>query len=106
MCSPSIALGDDSIIPQGRTRRWKDSKPPTPSPTFEPYKGLDDVPPQEPISQGTDGSKGKGTHKRTISAAIPSIERATGRTHSPSVEVTVEAATRKSARTRKSKTQV
>lgn len=46
--SSSIALGDDSIIPKrGRVRRWKDSKPPTPSPT---YNGLDDVPPQEPIN--------------------------------------------------------
>src|SRR2546423_7385208 len=28
-------------------RRWKDPKPPTPSPTFEPYNGLDDVPLQD-----------------------------------------------------------
>src|SRR5271156_5746022 len=74
MRSSSIALGGDNIIPKGRMRRWKDPKPPTPSPTFEPYNGLDDVPLQEPGR-----SKGKGTHKRTISAAIPSIERVTGR---------------------------
>jgi hypothetical protein len=104
MRSSSIVLGDDSIILKGRMRRWKDPKPPTPSPTFEPYNELDDVPPQEPISQDTDGSKGKGTHKRTISAAIPSIERVTGRAHSPSaVQATVEAVTRKSTRTRKPK---
>jgi hypothetical protein len=103
--SSSIALGDDSIIPKGRVRRWKDPKPPTPSPTFEPYNGLDDVPPQEPISQDPNGSKGKGTHKRTISAAIPSIERVIGRAHSPSAvqATTAKAATRKSARMRKPK---
>ena len=107
MRSSSIALGDDSVIPKGRMRRWKDPKPPTPSPTFEPYNGLDDVPLQEPISQGTGRSTGKGTHKRAISAAIPSTERVTARSHSPTaVQVTVEAATRKSARPRKPKTQI
>jgi len=85
-------------------RRWKDPKPPIPSPTFEPYNGLDDVPQQEPISQDTGGSKGKGTHKRTISAAIPSLERVTERAHLPSaVQATVETATRKSARGHKPK---
>jgi hypothetical protein len=105
MRSSSIALGDDSIIPKGRVRHWKDPKPPTPSPTFEPYSGLDNVPPQELIGQGIGGRKEKGTHKRTISTAIPSIERVTGRADSPS-QATVETATRKSARPRKPKTQI
>jgi hypothetical protein len=102
--SLSVAFGDDSIIPKGRARSWKDPKPPTPSPTFEPYNGLDDVPPQEPISQDKGRNKGKDTHKRTISAAIPSTERVAGRAHSPSVvQAIVKAATRKSARGRKPK---
>jgi hypothetical protein len=86
MRSSSIALGDNSIIPKDRMRRWKDPKLSTPSPTFKPYNGQDDVPIQESISQGTDRSTEKGTHKRTISAAIPSIERVTRRAHSPSTE--------------------
>jgi hypothetical protein len=45
---------------------------PTPSPTFEPFTDLDDVPPQAPIDSVK--RKGKGLHKRTISAAIPSTE--------------------------------
>ena len=78
--SSSVALGDDSIIPRGRERGWREPKPPTPSPTFEPVTDLDDVPPQAPIDvppQAPIGSvkrKGKGLHKRTISAAIPSTE--------------------------------
>jgi hypothetical protein len=76
---PGREIDTFNIIPQGRMRRWKDPKPPTPSPTFEPYNGLNDVPPQEPISQGTGGSKRKAT---------------------------VEAATCKSALTRRLKTQI
>jgi hypothetical protein len=65
--SSSVAFGDDSIIPRGRERGWREPKPPTPSPTFEPFTDLDDVPPQAPIDSVK--HKGKGLHKRTISAA-------------------------------------
>ena len=70
--SSSVAFGDDSVIPRGRERGWREPKPPTPSPTFEPFTDLDDVPPQAPIDSVK--RKGKGLHKRTISAAIPSTE--------------------------------
>jgi hypothetical protein len=72
--SSSVAYGDDSIIPKGRERGWTEPKPPTPSPTFEPFTDLDDVPPQAPIDSVK--WKGKGLHKRTVSAAIPSTEEA------------------------------
>jgi hypothetical protein len=72
--SSSVAYGDDSIIPKGRERGWTEPKSPTPSPALDPFTDLDDVPPQAPI----DGvkRKGKGLHKHTISAAIPSTEEA------------------------------
>ena len=70
--SSSVAYGDDSVIPRGRERGWREPKPPTPSPTFEPFTDLDDVPLQAPIYSVK--RKGKGLHKRTISAAIPSTE--------------------------------
>ena len=90
--SSSVAFGDDSIIPRGRERGWREPKPPTPSPTFEPFTGLDDVPPQALIDSVK--GKGKGLHKRTISAVIPSTEEA----------VAVDDGLRKSARPRKPKT--
>ena len=65
---------------------------PTPSPTFEPFTDLDDVPPQAPIDSVK--RKGKGLHKRTISAAIPGTEE----------DVAVNNGLRKSARPRKPKT--
>ena len=105
--SLSVAYGDDSIIPRGRERGWRESKPPTPSPTFEPFTDLDDVPPQAPIDSVTDlddvppqapidsvKRKGKGLHKRTISAAIPSIKEDLA---------AVDDGLRKSARPRKPK---
>jgi hypothetical protein len=98
--SSSVAYGDNSIIPKGRERGWTEPKPPTPSPTFEPVTDLDDVPPQAPIdvpSQAPIDSvnrKGKGLHKRTISAAIPSTEEV----------VAVDGGLRKSSRPRKPKT--
>ena len=97
--SSSVAFGDDSIIPKGRERGWREPKPPTPSPTFEPFTDLDDVPPQPPIDVPPPAPidsvkrKGKGLHKRTISAAIPSTEEV----------VAVDDGLRKSARRRKPK---
>jgi hypothetical protein len=90
--SSSVAYGDDSIIPKGRERGWREPKPPTPSPTFKPFTDLDDVPPQAPIDSVK--RKGKGLHKRTVSAAIPSTEEV----------VAVDDGLRKSARQRKPKT--
>ena len=90
----------------GESRGWREPKPPTPSPTFESFTDLDNVPPQAPIDSVTDlddvppralidnvKRKGKGPHKRTISAAIPSIEE----------DVAVDDSLRKSARSRKLK---
>jgi hypothetical protein len=89
--SSSVAYGDDSIIPRGRERGWREPKPPTPSPTFEPFTDLDDVPLQAPIDSVK--RNGKGRHKRTISAAIPSTEE----------DLAVSDGFRKSARSRKPK---
>ena len=93
--SSSVAYGDDSVIPRGRERGWREPKPPTPSPTFEPFTDLDDVPLQAPIYSVK--RKGKGLHKRTISTAIPAAI--------PSTEevVAVDDGLRKSARPRKPK---
>ena len=55
-------------------------------PMFEPFTDLNDVPPQAPIDSVK--RKGKGLHKRTISAAIPSTEE----------DVAVDDGLRKSAR--------
>ena len=87
--SSSVAFGDDSVIPRGRERGWREPKPPTPSPTFEPFTDLDDVPPQAPIDSVK--RKGKGPHKRTISAAIQGTAEV----------VAVDGGLRKSARQRK-----
>jgi hypothetical protein len=90
--SSSVAFGDDSIIPKGRERRWTEFKPSTPSPTFEPFTDLDDVPPQAPVNlppqapvnlppQAPVNSikhKEKGLHKRTISAIVSNAEEAVG----------------------------
>jgi hypothetical protein len=106
--SSSVAFGDDSIVPKGRERGWTELKPPTPSPTFEPFTDLDDVALQAPIDVAPQAPidvapqapidsvkrKGKGLHKRTISAAIPSTEEV----------VAVDDGLRKSARRRKPKT--
>ena len=89
--SSSVALGDDSIIPRGRERGWKEPKPPTLSPTFEPFTDLDDVPLQAPIDSVK--RNGKGLHRRTISAAIPSTEE----------DLAVDDSVHKSARPRKPK---
>jgi hypothetical protein len=43
--SSSVAFRDDSVIPRGCERGWREPKPPTPSLTFEPFTDLDDVPP-------------------------------------------------------------
>jgi hypothetical protein len=67
------SLRIDDVPPQppidSVKRKGKGLKPPTPSPTFEPFTDLDDVPPQAPIDSVK--RKGKGLHKRTISAAYP-----------------------------------
>jgi len=106
--SSSVAFGDDSIIPKGRERGWKEPKPPTPSPTFEPFTDLDDVPPQAPIDvfpQAPIDSvkrKEKGLHKRTISAAILGTEEVIEEVTEE--VVAVDDGLRKSARPRKPKT--
>ena len=68
----NVAFGDNSVISKGRERGWREPKPPTSSPTFEPFTDLDDVPPEAPIDSVK--RKGKGLHKRTISAAIQGTE--------------------------------
>ena len=88
----SVAFGDDNVIPRGRERGWREPKPSIPSPTFEPFTDLDDVPPQTPIDSVK--RKEKGLHGRTISAAIPSTKEV----------VAVDNGLRKSARPRKPKT--
>jgi hypothetical protein len=47
--SSSVAYSDNSIIPRGRERGWREPKPPTPSPTFKPFT----VPTQAPIDTRT-----------------------------------------------------
>jgi hypothetical protein len=90
--SSSVILNNDSIIPRGRERGWRELKPLTPSPTFKPVIDLDNVPSQALIDSVK--RKRKGLYKRTISAAIPSIEEV----------VAVDDGLRKSARPRKPKT--
>lgn len=78
--SSSIAFGDDSIIPRGHERGWREPKPPTPSPTLEPVTDLDDipssvlldVPPQVLIDRVE--CEGKGLYKRMVVVAIPRTE--------------------------------
>ena len=89
---------------RGLERRWLSPRPPTPSPTFEPYRALDEVPPQPPLQGKGKGKLGKGTHKRTISAAISNTEReateateVTEATEATEAIEATEAATRKSA---------
>jgi len=80
----SVAYGNPQAVNEAGP------KPPTPSPTFELFMDLDDVPPQALIDSVK--HKGKGLHKRTISAAIPSTE-----------DVAVDDGLRKSARPRRPK---
>jgi len=84
-CTTQPAFDHDKLAPEAqcpfchckgllRSRPLGQLRPPTPSLTFEPCSGLDEVPLQPPLQGKGKGKLGKGTHKRTISAAIPNTE--------------------------------